>query len=150
MLLVANLQALFLLWICSVITVDAQPGTVTESINPAATNVTLAQSSAPAVASTLAGTVGNGAVSQPSLLDQIDQAIVQAVADTKNALQKILAPELYYSYGRSPSVYPSRKPCILSASSFSKLTFSSKWYWIGWLDHGICSGKGSRISNDQF
>ncbi|THY66554.1 putative beta-glucosidase [Aureobasidium pullulans] len=107
MLLVANIQVLLLLWICSAIAVDAQSGTVTESINPAATNVTLAQSSAPAVASTLAGTVGNGVVSQPSLLDQIDQAIVQAVADTKNALQKILAPELYYSYGRSPPVYPS-------------------------------------------
>lgn len=123
MLLVVNLQALFLLWACSVITVDAQSGTVTESINPAATNVTLAQSSAPAVASTLADTVGNGAVSQPSLLDQIDQAIVQAVADTKNALKKILAPELYYSYGRSLPVYPSRKSFIVSASSFSQLTF---------------------------
>jgi len=123
MLLVANIQVLLILWICSAIAVDAQSGTVAESINPAATNVTLAQSSAPAVASTLAGTVGNGVVSQPSLLDQIDQAIVQAVADTKNALQKILAPELYYSYGRSPPVYPSRKSCIVSALSISNLTF---------------------------
>lgn len=45
----------------------------------------------------------------PGLFDALEKAVAQALADWSVTLEKIFTPELYYSYGRSPPVYPSRK-----------------------------------------
>jgi hypothetical protein len=83
----------------------------TASINPTATNVALATQAAAQIAKNSASGFIPDALKNgiPGVLQELDQAVTGAVAQTKDQLNKILVPELYYSYGRSPPVYPTRK-----------------------------------------
>jgi hypothetical protein len=84
--------------------------TAAASINPTATNVALATQAVAQIAkNNTSGFLSDALNGVPGFLKSVDQAITGAVAETKDQLKKILAPELYYSYGRSPPVYPTRK-----------------------------------------
>ena len=73
------------------------------------TNVSLATAAVAQVANDPSNPLSAALQSIPGLLAQIDAAVTIAVANTVAALTKLLRPEAYYSYGRSPPVYPSRK-----------------------------------------
>ena len=85
--------------------------TATASINPTATNVALATQAAAQIAKNSASGFIPDALKNgiPGFLQELEQAVTGAVVQTKDQLNKLLAPELYYSYGRSPPVYPTRK-----------------------------------------
>jgi hypothetical protein len=84
--------------------------TATASINPTATNVALATQAVAQIAkNNTSGFLSDALNGVPGFLKRVDQVITGAVAETKDQLKKILAPELYYSYGRSPPVYPTRE-----------------------------------------
>jgi hypothetical protein len=85
-------------------------GTAEASINPTATNVALATQAVAQLAQNGSnGILGESMAQIPGFIDRVDDAIKAAVAQTVDQLNKILHPELYYSYGRSPPVYPTRK-----------------------------------------
>jgi len=85
-------------------------GTAKASINPTATNVALAtQAVAQLAQNDSTGILGESMAQIPGFVDRVDEAIKAAIAQTVDQLNKILQPELYYSYGRSPPVYPTRK-----------------------------------------
>lgn len=84
--------------------------TATASINPTATNVALATQAVAQIAENSASDFISDALNGiPGFLEKIDEVVAAAVAKTKDQLGKILAPELYYFYGRSPLVYPTRE-----------------------------------------
>jgi hypothetical protein len=84
--------------------------TATASINPTATNVALATQAIAQIANNnTSGLISEALNGIPGFLQRVNQAVTGAVAQTRDQLKKILAPELYYSYGRSPPVYPTRK-----------------------------------------
>jgi hypothetical protein len=83
------------------------------SINPTATNVALATQAVAQIArNKTSGFISDALNGVPGFLKSVDQAITEAVAETKDNLEKTLAPELYYSYGRSPPVYPTRESIL--------------------------------------
>jgi hypothetical protein len=85
-------------------------GTAEASINPTATNVVLATQAVAQIAQNdTSGVIGQSLDHVPGFIDRVDEAVKAAVAQTVDQLNKILHPELYYCYGRSPPVYPTRK-----------------------------------------
>lgn len=72
------------------------------------TSVPLATAAVAKVANDASNPLSAALQDIPGLLEQINSAVTTAVSNTIAALTKILNPEPYYAYGKSPPVYPSR------------------------------------------
>lgn len=106
-----NVLSLYLLCLSILVPTLAQPnGTAQATINPTATNVALAtQAVAKITQSDSPGILNQFLNGIPGFIEHDDQAVKATVAQTVDQINKVVHPKRYYSYGRSPPVYPTRK-----------------------------------------
>lgn len=82
-----------------------------------------------------------------SAANGVQTALIEALSKPGVDPEKLSDPELYYSYGHSPPVYPSRT--YQAYRGRAVLTLSSARCWRGRLGRGVLARQRTCVANDK-